>query len=240
MNAIKVHLGYEMCEKLPNGEIFKSFDFDLTKFPLLFVNLGKGRVFPSKKGKTVIITDIIEQIIKLEEMTKNVKTLIIDNGKLIRCSALLYDTYCIKPQTALKSMLSLVNKIYNQYLTYPDFIPRTKYIIIVNNAWGLEQYLADIMEKLGPIGVYLVFSGGDEMLEYPVNLKKYLYGQIVCVFANDDYKGVYIDYLGCTPKYGMVMERLKPEHKLSKAIYPDRLYEEFYNPTPDPIDILFG
>ena len=239
MTTLKIHLGYfENIQKQQNKIHYSAFDFDLTKFPSLFVNLGKGRVFCSKKGKAPIIDDIIEQVIQLERTEKNVKTLIIDKGRIIRCSALQYDTYCVRPQMALKSMFSLVNKIYNQYLNYSDFIPKTKYIIIVNDAWGLEQYLADIMEKLGPIGVYLIFSGGDNMLSYPVNLQKHLFGQIVCIHNEDVYKNVYINLTGFKSKYGMALERFRPEHKLSAAIYTDYFYKEFYA-APDTNDIFF-
>ena len=238
MNALKIHLGYVEPPKQQNNTHLLAFDFDLTKFPSLFINLGKGRVFCGKKGDTPIIHDIIEQVIQLEKTTKNVKTLIIDRGRMIHCSALYYDTYCVRPQTALKGMYSLVNKIYNQYLKYSDFVPRTKYVIIVNDAWGLEQYLADIMEKLGSIGVYLVFSGGDEMLSYPVNLQKYLFGQIVCIHDDGVYKNVYMDLTGFKSNYGMALERFRPEHKLSGAIYTDYFYKECYA-RQDPIDIFF-
>lgn len=227
MMNFKVHLGYIHTENKQQYRFgLKPFDFDLTKFPSLFINCSRGRIFPHKNEFVMDI--IIKRALEIEKATNNFKTLVIDNGRITHCSALYYDNYyMVRPETALKQITCEINQIYKRYLNWPDFFPYKKYFIAVNNAWGLESYLEDIMPKLGPIGVYLVFSGGDEMLRYPCPLQNYLFGQIVEVSTNDFHKEVYVPAQPYGPNWGMVMERFKPEQKLSQAIYTDIYYNNW-------------
>lgn len=234
MNKIKVHVGYTNNQYIKENYGFKSFDFDLTKFPALFINWNEVTIF----RKEPLMENLIRQTIELSKKTKNLKILIIDKGRVTHFSDMPDNCYGIKPKSALKIMSVTIDKIYKNYLSWPDFFPYTKYIILVNDSWSLAPYIADILPKLGAIGVYLVFSGGNHVLENNPILMEHLYGQIVYV-SEDHYHGPTCVEAMPYGTYGFVMEQFKPEHKYSKAIYSDSCYKKFIEPPMDPISILF-
>ena len=210
MNSFKIHLGYT--------QQFQPFEFDLTKYPSLFVNYNNSKRFTENDPVTISFINAAKEQDKKE---KYLKTVVIDNGIVDYCSAVHKFEYKKRdPEAMMKRMHSTINKIYDNYLHNPDFVPYTKYLIIVKDTKGLEQYLVDIMSKIGPIGVYLIFNGGNELVETYPHIKHYLFGQVI---YNDNFVGKYHN-IRWGSSYDLTLERFRPETSRSPVIYPDYYY----------------
>ena len=226
MNKINLHIGHTKSEKEIDGLFVEPYGFDLTKYPSLFINRNTTTHVSKNDTATQLI---IDQIKELARKNKNLKTVIIENGVVSYCSFISeYDYRKKDPEAMMKRMCGMVNKIYERYVQQYDFVPYTKYVIIVKNANGLEKYLVDIMEKLGPIGVYLVFSGDHTLVDNCPDITSNLFGQILYI----DTPGFRTGTGYCGPSYEMLLERLKPEHTISPEIISDKFYailRECYN-----------
>lgn len=239
MNRLNLHVGYIPCEKTQTGEILKSFEFDLTQFPSLFINNGNIKYLKENDPLTV---RWIRDIIKLDEKTKNLKTVIIDNNVVTYCSVFWPGEYKKNaPDIMLKRLNTIIGKIRERYLQQGDeFFPYTKYVIVVKGIRGLEQYILNIMSKLGPIGVYLIFADEDALIKDYPELTTYLYGQITYVPAFISPRaGLY------RSQYLFTLERFLPKYDRIPEIFTDASYNLTKEPYPEPfreynIDTLFG
>ena len=218
MINLNMHIGYVETTQPIDGLLLKPFSVDLTKYPSLFINRDKAQNISENDPVTL---GIIEQAKALDAKEKYLKTVIIDNGLVAYCSAIPEHYYRKKdPEMMMKRLCGTVNKIYDEYLHNDDFVPYIKYLIVVKDTKGLEQYLVDIMSKIGPLGVYLVFAGDYELLEDYEHIKSYLFGQITYI---DDYCGRDIN-VWCGPRYELLLERFRPNHERSPIIFPDCFY----------------
>lgn len=227
MSNFDIHIGFIQSTNKTNNKPYKPFILDLSKFPSLFIDYN-------------YIIDKCEDMDPISKMIMNkcaqfdpedrIKCVVIDGYSVAYNSIMKPGTYRrAARQTMIKRLNTYVSKIYEEYLRNPeDFVPRTRYIILVCRIGTMEKELISIMSKLGAIGVYLILADNAmDYIEYP-DLFTHLYGTLTYVDfyslehnptikydPSDDAHWIYQD-----PEFIYTLDRFRLQHQNYPTIYP--------------------
>lgn len=238
MANFNISIGYVECKKQLNGRIHKLFVLDISKFPVLFIDYNYS--LPGYEDMDEISSQIMTKCLSFRPKDR-VKCVVIDGQGVAYNSIMKPGTYRHdRRDTMMKRINTFVSKIHEEYLKNPDdFVPHTRYVILVCRIGGLEKEIISLMSKLGPIGVYLIVADDAAQFEKFPYLFVNLYGKLT--YTNFDsmedkpeikYE---IDYPHDNelelpnPKHVCVLERLQPYYEESPIIYSDEFYTDFYN-----------
>ena len=237
MTDFKVNIGYVGCTKQSDGKVHKPFALDLSKFPVLFIDYNN----------TLSVDEDMEDITRLI-MTKcisfrpkdRVKTVVLDRSGVAYNSIVKPGTYKQNDaKTMLKHINTIVSRIYEEYMKDPyNFMPHTRYIILVCRIDTMEKELLSLISKLGRIGVYLIFADDASKYNKLPHLFTNLYGQITCIdfqsLENKPEIKYDIDYPHKSelklpvPECVYNVERLTPYYAQAPLIYSGDFVKEFY------------
>lgn len=242
MLDFNIYLGFvQNTDNKGDGKPYKPFVLDLSKFPSLFIDYNHKISIDEDMDP---IAKSIMNICSSFYPEDRVKCVVIDGYSVAYNSIMKPGTYRHDArQTMIKRVSTYVSKIYEEYLRNPDdFVPRTRYIILVCRIGSMEKELISIMSKLGPIGVYLILA--DDAMAYTAypDLFKNLYGILKYTdFCPSEGNSVIkydpIEETNCEypdPKFVYTLNRFRLQRQNYPTIYPHHFCKAFKN-EPSPI-----
>lgn len=235
MTDFNVNIGYVECEKRPDGKIHKPFYLDISKYPSLFIS----HTNPMFSDMDEITRKIMTKSLSFRT-DERVKSVIIDDYQIVQNSIFKPGTFRHdRPDSMLKRINTFASKLYEEYKKNPDYVPYTKFIILVNRIQGLETEILNLLPKLGPIGMYLIVADDAQQLDKYPYLFLNLFGKLTYTnfdaLENKPEIKYELDYPHKaeselpTPEYVYVLERFRPDCKKNPIIYSDKFYTDFYN-----------